>query len=96
MTSHVIFPFFKGGLNPVDIEKTYTEEDWGDIEKADIYPKSKILAEKAAWDYIKELPGKFVDRQVKVTEIIGQQSHGNYSLMEKFKVTKLQGHETYQ
>lgn len=37
----------------------YTEEDWADPESPtiDAYSKSKTLAEKAAWDYLKELPG---------------------------------------
>lgn len=39
-----------------DPEKKFTEEDWADAEKAETYTKSKILAEKAAWDYVKELP----------------------------------------
>jgi nucleoside-diphosphate-sugar epimerase len=30
----------------------YTEEDWTDPDKADPYPKSKTLAERAAWDFI--------------------------------------------
>jgi len=39
------------------MSKTFTEEDWTDPEKLDAYGKSKTLAEKAAWDYVKELPG---------------------------------------
>ena len=40
-------------------EKPWTEEDWTDPEKATekgAYIKSKGLAEKAAWDYVKGLP----------------------------------------
>ena len=39
-------------------EKLWTEEDWTDPEKATAgaYVKSKGLAEKAAWDYVKGLP----------------------------------------
>ncbi|KAK7478306.1 hypothetical protein BaRGS_00030458, partial [Batillaria attramentaria] len=37
-------------------DKVHTEEDWSDVESLDAYAKSKTLAEKAAWDYIKELP----------------------------------------
>ncbi|XP_064614820.1 uncharacterized protein LOC135479039 isoform X1 [Liolophura sinensis] len=36
--------------------KVYSEEDWANPEKLDAYAKSKTLAEKAAWEYIKELP----------------------------------------
>lgn len=39
-----------------DPNKVFTEEDWTDPEKLDAYGKSKTLAEKAAWDYVKELP----------------------------------------
>lgn len=39
-----------------DPTKTYTEEDWMDAEKLDGYGKSKVMAEKAAWEYVKELP----------------------------------------
>ncbi|XP_071086097.1 uncharacterized protein [Haliotis cracherodii] len=37
-------------------DKVCTEEDWSDLEKLDAYAKSKTLAEKAAWDFVKELP----------------------------------------
>jgi len=37
--------------------KVYNEEDWMDAEKLDGYGKSKLMAEKAAWEYVKELPG---------------------------------------
>ncbi|XP_076435893.1 uncharacterized protein LOC143275577 [Babylonia areolata] len=37
-------------------DKVHTEEDWSDTETLDAYAKSKTLAEKAAWDFIKELP----------------------------------------
>lgn len=38
--------------------KKYSEEDWTNPESSevDVYSKSKVLAEKAAWDYLKELP----------------------------------------
>lgn len=39
-----------------DPSKVFTEEDWTDPDKLDAYGKSKTLAEKAAWDYVKELP----------------------------------------
>ncbi len=34
--------------------KTYTENDWSDLTNLSPYPKSKTLAEKAAWDFVKE------------------------------------------
>lgn len=34
--------------------KTYNDQDWGNAETKDAYCKSKILAEKAAWDFVAE------------------------------------------
>ena len=34
--------------------KTYSEDDWSDMTNIAPYPKSKTLAEKAAWDFLKE------------------------------------------
>lgn len=34
----------------------FTSEDWSDWENDMPYPKSKALAEKAAWDFVKKLP----------------------------------------
>lgn len=46
-----------GEANP-EPSKKYNEEDWTDTESTtiDSYTKSKVVAEKAAWDYLKELP----------------------------------------
>lgn len=41
------------GDNLVD-GKVYTEKDWPDVNKQYLYAKSKILSEKAAWDFMKE------------------------------------------
>lgn len=40
-------------------DKVYTEADWADPESAEPLVKSLILAEKSAWDFVKELPGMF-------------------------------------
>lgn len=37
-------------------EKVRTEADWSVPEKCDPYPKSKTLAERAAWDLVAQLP----------------------------------------
>lgn len=34
----------------------FTEKDWSNLAISKPYPKSKHLAEKAAWDFLKELP----------------------------------------
>ena len=54
-TKPFFFFFFPGSNTATD--KVHTEEDWSDVETLDAYAKSKTLAEKAAWDFIKELPG---------------------------------------
>lgn len=35
-------------------DRVYSESDWPDLEKQMAYGKSKILAEKAAWDFVTE------------------------------------------
>ena len=47
----VIYPF-------EEPEGLYTEETWSDVRNPKVmaYSKSKILAERAAWDFIAELP----------------------------------------
>ena len=44
---------FKTG---VEGQTHFTENDWTDTKIAQPYEKSKTLAEKAAWDFIAELP----------------------------------------
>lgn len=34
--------------------KTYSESDWSNLANLSPYPKSKTLAEKSAWDFVKE------------------------------------------
>jgi len=36
----------------------YNEDDWSDVKACGAYEKSKTLAEKAAWDFISDLPEK--------------------------------------
>ena len=46
-----------GGIgHPNRQEHVYTEEDWSPPEACPPYERSKTLAEKAAWDFLKELP----------------------------------------
>lgn len=43
----------------------FSEKDWpADVDSLDPYPKSKTLAEKAAWDFIKELKGRPEERAI--------------------------------
>jgi dihydroflavonol-4-reductase len=37
-------------------QKTYTEDDWSVAEQSQPYEKSKTLAERAAWDFVADLP----------------------------------------
>jgi dihydroflavonol-4-reductase len=41
---------------PENLKDLYNEEDWSDIEVCGAYEKSKIMAETAAWDFVKSLP----------------------------------------
>ena len=43
--------------HPPNGGQLFNESDWGDVKKADtVYEKSKILAERAAWDFLKSQP----------------------------------------
>ena len=39
-----------------NLSKVLDEEDWSDLNKASPYEHSKTAAEKAAWDFVAELP----------------------------------------
>ena len=41
---------------PRDGERSRSEEDWGDLDRSAPYAKSKILAERAAWDFVTDHP----------------------------------------
>ena len=41
-----------------------------DPEKLDGYGKSKVNAEKAAWDYVKELPGNYCSANSRVVIVL--------------------------
>ena len=45
------------GGHPLDDARVFTEEDWSIIERCPPYPKSKTLAERAAWDFVAGLGG---------------------------------------
>ena len=47
--------FFAAGRYGED--HIFTEEDWSSLEGSSPYEKSKHLAEKAAWELVKDLPG---------------------------------------
>ena len=53
-TDHFIFPLLDG---QGEANKAYNEDDWMEPEVLNAYGKSKTMAEKAAWEYVKELPG---------------------------------------
>lgn len=42
---------------PTDSSRVYTEDDWSIVERCSPYPKSKTLAERAAWDFVASLGG---------------------------------------
>ena len=61
--------------------KLCTEDDWGNEAIAKPYPKSKILAEKAAWDFYEKNKDKIDITVVNPALILGPQftKHGNSS-----------------
>ena len=45
------------GIDPPDNPDVYSEEHWSVPEQqTSAYPRSKTLAERAAWEFIKNLP----------------------------------------
>jgi len=46
------------GGHPDDNSRVYSEDDWSIIERCPPYPKSKTLAERAAWDFVASLGGE--------------------------------------
>jgi dihydroflavonol-4-reductase len=45
------------GGHPHDNSRVFTEEDWSIVDRCPPYPKSKTLAERAAWDFVASLEG---------------------------------------
>jgi len=63
------------------VNKVHTEEDWADATKTVAYPKSKILAEKAAWDFYEKNKDKIDVVVVNPSLVFGPTftKHGNSS-----------------
>jgi dihydroflavonol-4-reductase len=40
--------------HPPDGDRVYTEADWSDVDASSAYPKSKTLAERAAWEFVRD------------------------------------------
>ena len=61
-----------GGFS-IPREKPYNEEDWADEAICTAYEKSKVRAERAAWDFVKELDAnkKFELATITPTFVIG-------------------------
>ncbi|RNA00909.1 NADPH-dependent aldehyde reductase ARI1-like isoform X1 [Brachionus plicatilis] len=54
---------------------TYTENDWPDLKDQQAYTKSKIMAEKAAWDFMKENNPNFVLTTINPGYVMGPLLH---------------------
>lgn len=52
-----------------DPEKVYNEDDWVDPDKVEPYSRSKILAEKAAYKFIEDLPQEDGKRKLELVVI---------------------------
>lgn len=46
------------GGHPFDNDRVYDEDDWSIVDRCPPYPKSKTLAERAAWDFVAGLDGE--------------------------------------
>lgn len=44
------------GGHPPDNARVFDEDDWSIVEQCTPYPKSKTIAEHAAWDFVRDLP----------------------------------------
>ncbi|XP_072017993.1 uncharacterized protein [Amphiura filiformis] len=60
--------------------RAHTEEDWPDVSTLTPYPKSKALAEKSAWEFMKSLPDdkKFELAVVNPGYVMGPVLSGSY------------------
>jgi len=45
-----------GAEDPNNLRLNFSGDDWSIVDALDPYSKSKTLAEKAAWDFVKNLP----------------------------------------
>ena len=52
-----LLSFFLFVAGRIGEDHIFTEEDWSSLEGSSPYEKSKHLAEKAAWELVKDLPG---------------------------------------
>ncbi|KAK4944971.1 hypothetical protein LTR10_015648 [Elasticomyces elasticus] len=58
---------------------TFTEADWTDVNAAPAYPKSKTIAEKAAWDYIEKEGGEMELAVVNPVAVLGPTLSKSYA-----------------
>ena len=64
-----------------DQKERYNEEDWSDVDAIFSYAKSKTLAEKAAWDFINNLPES---ERFELTVVVPTVLQGPYYLTGEF------------
>ena len=43
-----------------DVDQVRTEDDWSNVDRADPYPRSKVYAERAAWEFVRDQPFELV------------------------------------
>ncbi|KAK3623735.1 hypothetical protein LTR56_014701 [Elasticomyces elasticus] len=65
--------------HPNRTNPTYTEKDWTQIEAVHAYPKSKTVAERAAWDYIGKEGGEMKLAVVNPVAIFGPTLSKSYA-----------------
>lgn len=76
------------GFSQIDKNRLTTEDDWTDVnlDGLSVYEKSKTLAEKAAWEYIKNHGGKLEFATINPVAILGPSLNSHVS--ESFGILK--------
>lgn len=82
------------GYSPKPANEPYTEEDWTNPDQPGLpaYIKSKTLAERAAWDFIKKSDGKLELVALNPTGIFGPALGKDFSSSLQIIQTMLEGH----
>ncbi len=67
---HVIITSSTATVYSVEKKETYNEDDWTDSKIGGAYVKSKVLAEKAAWDFYSKMKAETTKHRFRMTVII--------------------------
>jgi nucleoside-diphosphate-sugar epimerase len=79
-----------GGRKP-DANRVHTEEDWSILDSSNAYGRSKTLAERAAWDFIKAEGGGMSLVSVNPSFVLGPPLDGEIETSAEFILLFLRG-----